>query len=421
MGSAIGTRSFAWISLLAWLCASAPVAHAQRLAGELRLGGGWDSNPALAAPSGNRRLPQGRSPGGPPRPGESAGEGVFRAAGALEGQLPLERLRLGARFDLDGRVYESGRALFAERLAVSAALDLDPIAPRCRAEGGRLDSGFGADDAWSVLGRCGARLLLPEGFAIDLDGFGGARLFDVGQTDALGGGALAVLWRHAHLDAAIGLEVWRRESDDDQATRTDVVPYASVRLRTEWVGGELAYQFVQREFDTASRTGGEHELRLAVWGQPLPWLGPWLAIELGHASGKPQALAYDRFEIALGLRLSFDVAEPPPEPPSEPPPDDGPVTVRDGAARFRFAIDAREVSVIGDFNGWDARRGALTRGPDGAFEGTFEVSPGAHRYHLLVDGAPTRPPGARRYVDDGFGGENAVFEAPGVSDRGPDS
>jgi len=396
----------ALLTTLAVLAVALP-AGAQRLEAELRVGGGWDDNPQLAAPSDNRRLPD-RAPA-------AGGQGLFAVSGLARGAHADGPWRLAARLDVSGGVYERGDALFYERLELEVAFDLPPVTPRCAVAGERLDTGFGDDDAWAVVGRCGARLALLDGLGVQLDGLAGARAFDLGQTDVLGGAALTFDARLDWLELGAGLEVWRRESDDPQARRTELVPWAAAAARTEWVGAALSYRFVRREFEVGSRTGDEHVARLSVWARPLPWLGPWVSLELGHASGQPRALAYDRFAITGGLRVELEVEPPPPPPPP------GPVTASGGRARFRFALDAEEVSVIGDFNGWDPARGRLREVSPGVFEGTFPVSPGAHRYHLLVDGEPRRPPGSARYVRDDFGGENAVFEAEGVSGAGPGS
>src|SRR5690606_23338914 len=45
------------LAVFATAIAGASVAHAQSVSGELRVGGGWDSNPAFAAEPGNRRVP----------------------------------------------------------------------------------------------------------------------------------------------------------------------------------------------------------------------------------------------------------------------------------------------------------------------------------------------------------------------------
>lgn len=427
MGSATATRSFgstdarvrlaAVVAVVAALALAAP-AQAQRVMGEARVSGGFDSNPSLAVDPGNRRLPQNAAPTPPPPPApgrpppdptSSMEDGVFRVGGFLGGEIGDDLLRGQARLDLDGRVYGSGDAMFWERLHVGARLVLDPVSPRCGLDGERFDTSFTADDAWTLTGSCGARVGLPLGFWLTVDGFGGGRFFDVGQVDTLYGGVVGGGWAWEILRVEVAFLAMRRDSDEEQAARTELSPSVTVRVDTAHVGGELAYRYVERLFDQGSRSGGEHVGRLVAWGMPLPWIGGFAELELGHANGGPQALSYDRVQVVGGVRLVLDWR---PEPDRLPPPDDaqGPATVLDdGRVRFRFAIeDAASVAVVGSFNGWDPEAGRL-RAVNGAFEGTFAVPPGRHQYAILVDGEPRRPPGAPRYVADDFGGENAVL------------
>jgi hypothetical protein len=407
---ALASACIAFAAGLALLFVGSP-AHAQRVATEARVAAGWDSNASLAADPGNRRSPR----GGGPMPAPAMDDAVFRIGGFAAGEVGHDLLVGSARFDLDGRAFGSGDALFFERLRVGLALRLDPITPRCGVQGSRLDIGFSDDASWTIEGSCGARLDLPFGFRLDVEGWGGARSFDQGQTDILGGGDVSVGWTLAPLSLELGFSVVRREADRNDARRTELSPRVVVRLSHEVVGGELVYRAVAREFEVASQSGVEHVGQLALWVNPLPWIGPFAELELGTADGKPQALRYERVQVVAGVRLALDWR---PEPDALPPPDEtqGPVTVRDGRARFRFALDALpdagRVSVVGDFDGWDEDAGRLSRGSDGAFEGDFEVIPGPHRYHLIVDGEPRRPPGAERYLADDFGGEDGVFEAP---------
>ncbi len=47
---------------------------------------------------------------------------------------------------------------------------------------------------------------------------------------------------------------------------------------------------------------------------------------------------------------------------------------------------ARQVAVVGDFNGWNAAATPLTRNADGTWTGTLVVTPGRHAYAFVVDG-----------------------------------
>jgi pullulanase len=86
---------------------------------------------------------------------------------------------------------------------------------------------------------------------------------------------------------------------------------------------------------------------------------------------------------------------------------------------FTFApvADVKTVAVRGSFNGWG--ESPMTRGADGVWSVTLELDPGEHVYKYFVDGQWPQDmqsglnggpldPQAQSYVDDGFGGRNAV-------------
>lgn len=399
-------RVIVTLTVLAVLAGTPSSGHAQRVTGEARVGGGYDSNPALGVDPGNRRLPQGRPGAGPP---PSMEDGVFRVGGWLTGLLREGPVGGYARLDLDGRVYGSGDAMGWERLRIGGLLRFAPVTPRCALDAERFDTSYSDDDAWTLGGGCGARVDLPLGFWLGADALVAGRFFDVGQVDALYGGAASVGWALDPVSVEVSFSAIRRDSDDRDASRTELAPALTARLSTEHVGGELGYRFVAREFDRDAASGHEHVGRLAVWGMPVSWIGGYVELELGHAEGGPQALEYERVQVVGGVRLALDWR---PEPDALPVPADaqGPATVLDdGRVRFRFELPGAErASVVGTFNDWDPESGRLER-VDGAFVGSFEVPPGRHDYALIVDGEPRRPEGASRYVSDGFGGENAVL------------
>ncbi|EPR35065.1 glycoside hydrolase family 13 domain protein [Alkalidesulfovibrio alkalitolerans DSM 16529] len=90
------------------------------------------------------------------------------------------------------------------------------------------------------------------------------------------------------------------------------------------------------------------------------------------------------------------------------------VTPPEGRSPVRFVLaapGAREVAVIGSFNGWNAagwtmRHDAAT----GLWTLTAALPPGSHEYVFLLDGAVTLPdPTAAISADDGFGSRNSVL------------
>ncbi len=81
------------------------------------------------------------------------------------------------------------------------------------------------------------------------------------------------------------------------------------------------------------------------------------------------------------------------------------------AVRFMLpAIGAKSVSVVGDFNAWQAEATHLddTDG-DGVFVTTLLLSRGSYAYMFVIDGERwTLDPYATNFRDDGFGQRNAV-------------
>jgi 1,4-alpha-glucan branching enzyme len=59
------------------------------------------------------------------------------------------------------------------------------------------------------------------------------------------------------------------------------------------------------------------------------------------------------------------------------------------------APQAQRVSLVGDFNNWDAATHPMQRMPDGAWLLKLELRHGHHRYAFLVDGNLTLDPRAQ--------------------------
>lgn len=69
---------------------------------------------------------------------------------------------------------------------------------------------------------------------------------------------------------------------------------------------------------------------------------------------------------------------------------------------------AKNVSVAGEFNQWNANATPMLKDPSGAWTATIPLKPGKYQYKFVVDGTwkadPLNPDG----VDDTFGGRNSV-------------
>jgi 1,4-alpha-glucan branching enzyme len=61
---------------------------------------------------------------------------------------------------------------------------------------------------------------------------------------------------------------------------------------------------------------------------------------------------------------------------------------------FCHAPEARQVSVVGDFNNWDSNATPMIRQPDGRWMASLELSHGYHLYVFLVDGKRMLDPNA---------------------------
>jgi hypothetical protein len=81
----------------------------------------------------------------------------------------------------------------------------------------------------------------------------------------------------------------------------------------------------------------------------------------------------------------------------------------------RLSIDApgaREVSVVGDWNGWSPEKNRLVDRGNGVWEGTVRLHRlREYRYQFLVDGERwVADPQAPLSIDDGFGGRSSVLQ-----------
>lgn len=76
-----------------------------------------------------------------------------------------------------------------------------------------------------------------------------------------------------------------------------------------------------------------------------------------------------------------------------------------------LAKEAVEAAVVGDFNNWDPKAGALGKLKSGTFKGTFDIEKDAsYEFRYVVDGAFTNDPEADSYKWNDFAGaENSVL------------
>lgn len=86
---------------------------------------------------------------------------------------------------------------------------------------------------------------------------------------------------------------------------------------------------------------------------------------------------------------------------------------RGGAVRFDLSLPspASEVSLVGDFNGWDEQATPMVRrDSDGTWSARVPLPPGRHAYAFVVDGQRWLvDPLAPQVPDAGFGPTNALI------------
>lgn len=69
------------------------------------------------------------------------------------------------------------------------------------------------------------------------------------------------------------------------------------------------------------------------------------------------------------------------------------------------------ISLAGDFNGWDTKNMKLNPSDDNRWTLDVPLKKGRYQYMFVIDGKEWMPdPGAKRLVNDGFGGKNSLLE-----------
>lgn len=61
---------------------------------------------------------------------------------------------------------------------------------------------------------------------------------------------------------------------------------------------------------------------------------------------------------------------------------------------YCYAPDAKEVYIVGDFNGWQIGSSPMKRQVDGTWTATVQLHHGHHQYYFLVDGKVVLDPRA---------------------------
>ena len=74
-----------------------------------------------------------------------------------------------------------------------------------------------------------------------------------------------------------------------------------------------------------------------------------------------------------------------------------------------FKPEAREVFLVGSFNGWDSRITPLRRDSFGDWSIEMELPTGEHRYRFVVDGEWRDDPAAQQTAQNPYGGFDAIM------------
>ena len=74
-----------------------------------------------------------------------------------------------------------------------------------------------------------------------------------------------------------------------------------------------------------------------------------------------------------------------------------------------FQPDAREVYLVGSFNGWNSRATPMRRDALGDWSVELPLPPGEYRYRLMVDGEWRDDPSAQQTAMNPFGGFDAII------------
>lgn len=335
----------------------------------------------------------------------------------LSGQLGYERFQntsdrsvLGGAVDADLRVQVGGPWLWRSTLAGNRYTD--SAYETANRTGGGLETGFGiARPGWSLELIGGGEGRRYDNLATSDDAGVLGTYTETGLSAGLGGSArvgagglfsarLVRQWTDAR-DSLYDADSWLTQASartgigfgtfltlsalgqlrsfSSRPVPEDDDSYWQVgagldRAVTRTVRITARYAFARVTDPTGASENLHRATLAATWGLGVP----------SRIGGEP------------GLRLPADLVAP---------------TLRENETRlFRcHAPGAREVSLVGDFNGWDPAAHPLEPDRDGWWQVEVRLLAGSHQYAYLVDGKTVAPADAEALVDDGFGGRNGLI------------
>jgi hypothetical protein len=276
------------------------------------------------------------------------------------------------------------------------------------------------------------------------------------NTFDLGGGDLAVhlSLSRARFEVAYRVDA-RNYSDPSRNGQLDLDQYAAANARVRLhatLGLDVGYRFLDVASNEPTAVLERHRGDIGLAWQPAPWFSAnagysiWLQnlpsgappvspvkpggprTDLAHAidatvsfhvrrwldlfarydfilstSDQPTG-RYQLDQIVVGAAIvwKFEHEHASPPPPLLPSVNGHEVTFR---ARAR---PGAVVAVVGDWSGWQPL--VLTSVGDDRYEGTYTLPSGRHVWSLRIDGSVVTPLEAHGFVDDGFGGRNAIVD-----------
>jgi hypothetical protein len=277
-------------------------------------------------------------------------------------------------------------------------------------------------------------------------------VFELGGAEA----GLRLVWSQLWLEARYRIDA-RAYTDTSRNGQLDLEQWASALLHARLhrvLSGELGYRFLHLASDAANAQLDRHRLDVTlalrpiarlllsagygVWTQSLPhgappltpgnpggprvdwahtvavavelrpvaWLDLFARYTLTISTSDASTGRYRVDQVLAGVAVAWDFVHQaaPPPPPFLP-------TVQARVVTFRAQARAgAAVAVLGDWNGWQPTPLRAIGGE--RYEVALELPPGRHAYSFSIDGVVTVPSDAMSWVDDGFGGRNAVVDVP---------
>ena len=152
-------------------------------------------------------------------------------------------------------------------------------------------------------------------------------------------------------------------------------------------------------------------------GRFVTWIASPRTVALSPVASIAMAAGLVGIGVILGNTLHRDGRAPIEQPRAVAAVPQLPDSVTARAVKFvLIAPQAKRVTLVGDFNGWNQNANAAVRGADGSWTTFVSLVPGRHVYSFVIDGKHfVTDPAAPIAPDDGFGQQNSVLLVKGAS------